>query len=50
MIFFFFSVYFLGGLECVGHSFAYVAHFVFLGEVWIRIQRDLPWQAGALQT
>jgi hypothetical protein len=23
----FFFVYFLGGLECVGHSFAYVAHF-----------------------
>jgi hypothetical protein len=21
--------YFIGGLECVGHSFAYVAHFVF---------------------
>jgi hypothetical protein len=27
----FFFVYFSGGLECVGHSFAYVAHFVFLG-------------------
>ena len=25
-IFFFFFVYFFGGLECVGHSFAYVAH------------------------
>ncbi len=24
-----FFVYFFGGLECVGHSFAYVAHFVF---------------------
>jgi hypothetical protein len=23
---FFFLVYFFGGLECVGHSFAYVAH------------------------
>jgi hypothetical protein len=23
-------VYFFGGLECVGHSLAYVAHFVFL--------------------
>jgi hypothetical protein len=22
----FFFVYFFGGLECVGHSFAYVAH------------------------
>jgi hypothetical protein len=30
---------FFGGLECVGHSFAYVAHFVFSGDVWIRIQR-----------
>ncbi len=24
-----YCVYFFGGLECVGHSFAYVAHFVF---------------------
>ncbi len=31
---------FFGGLECaVGHPFAYVAHFVFLGDVWIRTQR-----------
>ncbi len=30
---------FFGGLECVGHSFAYVAHFVFLRDVWIRTQR-----------
>ncbi len=34
-----FFVYFFGGLECVGHSFAYVAHFVFLRDVWIRTQR-----------
>jgi hypothetical protein len=33
---------FFGGLECVGHSFAYVAHFVFLGDVWLRTQRELP--------
>jgi hypothetical protein len=26
---------FYDGLECVGHSFAYVAHFLFLGDVWI---------------
>jgi hypothetical protein len=26
----FFYVYFFGGLECVGHSFAYVAHLWFL--------------------
>jgi hypothetical protein len=26
----FYMYIFLGGLECVGHSFAYVAHFVFL--------------------
>ncbi len=31
-------VYFFGGLECVGHSFAYVAH-LFLRDVWIRTQR-----------
>jgi hypothetical protein len=29
---------FFGGLECAGHSFAYVAHFVFLKDVWIRTQ------------
>jgi hypothetical protein len=29
-------VYCFGGLVCVGHSFAYVAHFVFLRKVWIR--------------
>jgi hypothetical protein len=29
-------VYVLSRLECVGHSFAYVAHFVFLRDVWIR--------------
>jgi hypothetical protein len=28
-----------GGLECVTHSFAYVAYFVFLRDVWIRTQR-----------
>jgi hypothetical protein len=25
-----FCVYFFGGMECVGHPFAYVAHYVFL--------------------
>jgi hypothetical protein len=30
---------FFGGLECVGHSFAYVAHILFLRDVWIRAQR-----------
>jgi hypothetical protein len=30
---------FFGGLECGGHSFAYVAHFVFLRDVWIRTRR-----------
>jgi hypothetical protein len=34
-----FFVYFFGGLECVGHSFAYVAHFGFLRDVRIRTQR-----------
>jgi hypothetical protein len=32
-------VYFFGGLEWSGHSFANVAHFVFLRDVWIRTQR-----------
>ncbi len=26
-------------LECAGHSFAYVAHLVYLTDVWIRTQR-----------
>jgi hypothetical protein len=30
---------FFGGLQCVGNSFAYVAHFVFLRDVLIRTQR-----------
>jgi hypothetical protein len=34
-----FFVYFSSGLECVGHSFAFVTHFVFLRDVWIRTQR-----------
>jgi hypothetical protein len=28
-----------GGLECIGHFFAYVVHFLFLGYAWIRTQR-----------
>jgi hypothetical protein len=36
-----FFVYFFGGLERVGHPFAYVAHFVFLINFWIRTQRDV---------
>ncbi len=35
----YFFVDFSGGLGCVGHSFAYVAHFEFLGDVWIQTQR-----------
>jgi hypothetical protein len=31
--------YFYSGLQCVGHSFAYVTHLVFLRDVWIRTQR-----------
>jgi hypothetical protein len=31
--------YFFGGLECVGHSFASVAHFVILIDERIRTQR-----------
>jgi hypothetical protein len=30
-----FFVYFFGGLESVGHSFAHVAHFVFSRDAWI---------------
>jgi hypothetical protein len=30
---------FFGGIEYVGHSFAYVTHFVFLRDVWILTQR-----------
>ncbi len=41
------STTFFGGLECVGHSFAYVAHFVFLGDVWIRTQRAAVASKGA---
>jgi hypothetical protein len=33
-------LYIFGGLDWVGHSFDYVAHFVFLRDVWIRIQRS----------
>jgi hypothetical protein len=29
----------ISGLECVGNSFVYVAHFIFLRDVWIRNQR-----------
>jgi hypothetical protein len=35
----FFCCIFFGGLKFVGHSFASVAHFAFLRDVWIRIQR-----------
>ncbi len=39
-IFLYLYFFFLGGggLECVGHSFAYVAHLWFLRDVWIRTQ------------
>jgi hypothetical protein len=32
-------LYIIFGLESVRHSFDYVAHFVFLRDVWIRTQR-----------
>jgi hypothetical protein len=32
LVYLFCFVYFLGGLECLGHSFAYVAHFVHIFE------------------
>ncbi len=31
---------FFGGPECVRHSFAYVAHFYFIMDVWIQTQRS----------
>jgi hypothetical protein len=50
--FLFFFVYFFGGLECVGHSFAYVAHLWFLRDVWIRTQSTAAasWRATDLAT
>ncbi len=49
---FFFFVYFYGGLECVGHSFASVAHLWFLRDVWIRTQSTAvaSWRATDLAT
>jgi hypothetical protein len=32
------TIYFFCGLQCVGHSLAYVAHLSFLRDVWIRTQ------------
>jgi hypothetical protein len=37
--FYFIFFVFFGGLECVGHSYAYVARFVVLRDVWILTQR-----------
>jgi hypothetical protein len=34
-----FLYFFFRGLECVGHSLVYVAHSVFLRDVWVRTQR-----------
>jgi hypothetical protein len=41
---------FFVALERVGHSFAYVSHFVFLRDVWIRTQRAVVASMGALPT
>ncbi len=48
----YFFVYFFGGLECVGHSFAYVAHLWFLRDVWIWTQSTAVarWRATDLAT
>ncbi len=45
-------IFFGGGLECVGHSFAYVAHLWFLRDVWIRTQSTAvaSWHATDLAT
>jgi hypothetical protein len=47
-----FFVYFFSGLECVGHSFAYVAHLWFVWDVWIRTQSSAiaSWRATDLAT
>ncbi len=47
-----FFVYLFGGLECVGHSFAYVAHLRFLRDVWIRTHNAAvaSWHATELAT
>ncbi len=47
----FFCIFF-GGLECVGHSLAYVAHLWFLRDIWIRTQSDAvaSWRATDLAT
>ncbi len=47
-----FFAYFFGGLECAGHSFAYVAHLWFLRDVWIRTQSAAvaSWRATDLAT
>jgi hypothetical protein len=37
LFYFYFIFYFY--LECAGHSFAYVAHSIFLRDVWIRTPR-----------
>jgi hypothetical protein len=34
-----YRIFFFSGLEYVGYSVDYVAHFVFLRDVWIRTQR-----------
>ncbi len=36
---FFLFFLFVGGLECVGHSIVYVAHVVYVRDVWFRTQR-----------
>ncbi len=48
----FFCIFFDDGLECVGHSFAYVAHLWFLRDVWIRTQSAAvaSWRATDLAT
>jgi hypothetical protein len=47
-----FFLYFFGGLECVGHSFAYFAHLWFLWDAWIRTQSAAVanWRATDLAT
>jgi hypothetical protein len=42
-------VHYFGGLDRFSHSFVFVAHFVFLRDVWIQTQRSSVTQAGATE-
>jgi hypothetical protein len=37
----FLKIYIFGGIECVGHSFVYIAYFAFLGEKQFLVEKSL---------